>query len=1391
MSLEKAVEASAHTTRGVLLKQPDKHALTNAQYTGKLSLVRRNLFKPDAKPHALLDCVSSKPAVAPTPRGVRTGWITTVLRLATLLTILALPAVGQNIDALDVQLYKGTLCSQGSSGGPSPVSGSPYFFQAVLGPPLASRVSAVTVRTPALVTHSMTLGASMNFVFNNGAASQSALDGNYGNGSYLVQYTGLDDGQVSVSVSLGTDDFPPAPAVANVLAAQSVEGTNDFVVSFAPGTNANDYVQLLVVDSGGNLVFQTQPIYSSAGLSATNSGIVIPADTLSPGAIYTALLQFLRLTTLSQAALPFEQAGFVSETTFTIQTQGASSGYVDALDIQLYKGKTFTQGTNGAPSASTNQPYVFQAILGPTLASQVSAVSVETPALATDPMLLNAGTNFVFTGAANSQSNLDSAYGAGNYIVRYTGLDDGPVSVPLSLSPDDFPPTPAVSNVVAAQSVSATNDFLVAFAPDTNANDYVQLFVLDLTGRPVFQIEPVYYSAGLSATNSGIPIAANTLARGSNYVAVLQFLRLGTLSVAATPFTQVGFFAQTTFSIQTQSTNTGGGPTNAPPAPLAPPIFLGSHLSLTITNGSGSFGSSGTYQLFASPAGSNYVVLGPTGQGLSSGTYSYTATTTNVATLTLEDSRLTGSVSLQIVFQTGGAGSYFITSASGSQSGAFSSVSSSVGSSATVTPAHLFLPAVSNSVFQAYLSGQAGATYKLEASTNLSTWSILSSFTLTDLSTNVSDPSAAPCRFYRARLDSVAYAPASPAGLAFEMSVDAGALPFATNGIFQWAAATNGGGYTIVGQFGATTGGGIYSYSTDGANTALLNYVDSSSSIAYGATLVFTLPASGYFYATNSSGVGFQSGRFTVVPGPALFLGNVGFVADAARGVSGTFRGDGTPLTLSVTDGAGFVWTLAVPRDALLTPATLTMTPFSAINTNQSALPVSSGVQLGPDGMHFAGAVTLMVQAPSPLGPHASLLLGSGDGSGLFLVPTTNSAATYSTTLFHFSSGVVSDPSQDQLAAVAAQAKAAFEAADQAVQAMTRAAVPPPEPPDYEFNCSHSNPAADAAINTYIASLFDKETAANNALLSAGRMATMATGDPYFDATALADAEKLTRTAVFRKIEALLQSWSGTPLKWQAVATTALAQSSADSHMGGAGYQGVYDTLATWLSGNVMERYWNKLRKEHDYTMEKVLVSLDQQDQLLGAPGDPNIVQRLSDAYRFGLTITFQLGGNLQTAAASESAQGNVTLGGTADSIFPLRGTNTVTFTEGSLGGQVSLKLPLSYPQRAFLEIDTCSSLSARLYLGIPAAQLDGTPVVETWLPSVGQSFQEALLEPIFGVAFRGAQLNPPKYGCLYMFPVPLENLQAQPVSLQFNGPSDLLGGVTLSISLTLDHKPQ
>jgi hypothetical protein len=377
------------------------------------------------------------------------------------------------------------------------------------------------------------------------------------------------------------------------------------------------------------------------------------------------------------------------------------------------------------------------------------------------------------------------------------------------------------------------------------------------------------------------------------------------------------------------------------------------------------------------------------------------------------------------VFTSGGAGTFVLTSTSGAQAGVFNS-----GAAYPVPGApDIFLPTVANSQFQAFVSGSPGVAYSVESSSNLLTWTTLTNVTIPNLTTNIVDPGAVAARFYRVKACSNVFAPGAITGLTLCCSINAGAAPFATNGILEFAAGADGSSYQILAGTGATNGSGSYTYTVSGPNTAAISYHDSVSGAVCNEQLFFTSVDAGYFYTTNTAAAGFQSGSFTLETGPALFLGNVHFTPDTARGASVYFPADGTPVSLSVTDAAGYVWSLNFPGDALLEPATLSMTPAAAVDTNQSVLPISSGVQLGPEGIVFCDGVTLTLTAPAALGAYATLMMGAGDGTGLNLVQTATQANTYSTTLFHFSSGWMSDPDASSMQNLIDQAIADYSEA--------------------------------------------------------------------------------------------------------------------------------------------------------------------------------------------------------------------------------------------------------------------------------------------------------------------------------------------------------------------------
>ena len=136
---------------------------------------------------------------------------------------------------------------------------------------------------------------------------------------------------------------------------------------------------------------------------------------------------------------------------------------------------------------------------------------------------------------------------------------------------------------------------------------------------------------------------------------------------------------------------------------------------------------------------------------------------------------------------------------------------------------------------------------------------------------------------------------------------------------------------------------------------------------------------------------------------PITDLGSIKYTLDTARQATATYKNDGNPVTLSVTDAQGYVWTLTIPNGALLWPQKITMTPFASMDVSQSVAKVRSGVMIGPEGLRFTMAVTMTVTPPMA-NPGVGLIFSmQEDGSKVQFAPTTNSGITASAQFFHFS----------------------------------------------------------------------------------------------------------------------------------------------------------------------------------------------------------------------------------------------------------------------------------------------------------------------------------------------------------------------------------------------------
>lgn len=831
---------------------------------------------------------------------------------------------------------------------------------------------------------------------------------------------------------------------------------------------------------------------------------------------------------------------------------------------------------------------------------------------------------------------------------------------------------------------------------------------------------------------------------------------------------------------------------------FAPSVIADSRFNLTITNGAAPFVSTGGYQLFTAPAGTNYAVLGQVGPAFSAGSFTYLKTGAASALLAFPDSQARPGLSLSLAFSSSSAGTFSLTAATGAQYGAFTTTNYS-----SPSPPELFLPDVIQGRFQSWLSGQRGFVYNIQGSSDLALWSSVTNIPLAG-STALLVSSAAPqCQFFRAKTQSAAFAPDSLTNKTLNLAITGGAASETGAGLAQWMADTNGNGCQIFGGPGVTDSSGSYYYAKTGPNSGQLSYLDSLAG-AVNEQLVFTAPASGYFYATNSAG--FETGSFDLADGASLFLGRVGFTPDSARASSFYFPANGQPAALSATNAQGWVWTLSFPADALPLAQQITMTPFAAIDASASVLPISAGVQLEPDGLQFCDAVTLTVAPPQALGLQAALVLANDDGSDLHFVETTNQAASYATTLLHFTSAGITDPSGsawDDYARtnLLPKTQAAYAQAKSDIQGMLTSTNVPPPPPDYAWTCSPTNTAAGAQVAQYVASVFAPQSEAIIRLLSAASElkqldALLNTNvDPGSEPKALARSVIETNeipqvTQLFNRYYRIPDPNNATnnvedPVKFMGVYELAMNVNSQDKLYGGHGNTNWPGSLKTWAKG-MRTAFLTLYKTQHLYQMEEISEQVESfMENILNTGPDQNYDSSLLKASAFKLTvdITFTVSGG--EADDLVEAEGDTTNVSSSVGSTPLQGSGVIHYLSGSSSGDgetVTLVPGQTFtlqPQISFDACDTAQTVS--IILDRFGAD------TENWTDGQYQFGFSGLLQSGCSTVFADHQTSGG-----YTFTVPLQNgnpaAASQTVEEERSTPDGLYDA---KVTFTLLHTPK
>jgi hypothetical protein len=192
--------------------------------------------------------------------------------------------------------------------------------------------NAISVTLPTSVTDALAEDPSSPeaYHFFDTSTNNSAFDAQYPSGDYLFNVQATSSNQ-QVTVTLpSTMPQPPAPHLSNFIAAQSVDPTQPFTLTWDAfnGGTANDFIIVQIETN-----FMTATLGSTGVLSGTATSVVIPAYTLPPSRF------------LSSCYLTFYHYNGVTNSSYATFAYRASS-------TQFFM--STTAGSNTAPLVLTN-----------------------------------------------------------------------------------------------------------------------------------------------------------------------------------------------------------------------------------------------------------------------------------------------------------------------------------------------------------------------------------------------------------------------------------------------------------------------------------------------------------------------------------------------------------------------------------------------------------------------------------------------------------------------------------------------------------------------------------------------------------------------------------------------------------------------------------------------------------------------------------------------------------------------------------------------------------------------------------------------------------------------------------------------------------------------------
>jgi hypothetical protein len=471
------------------------------------------------------------------------------------------------VNGADVWLYKATKgihYQQSASGGPVVLTNNGYVFQANVFLTAPGNATGATIVSQEGTVRTLEFDDDDELEFRNRVNTKSTLETRYPDGNFRFTINTLRDGTRTPTLPLLGNAYPNAPHLHNVAALQAQNANGYIVVMWNPlaGGSANDFIQLRIEDSSGDLVWESDDLGEAGALDGTSTFALIKAGNLKPSLRYEAALLFEKSCgqdTTSYAGA-FGWSTYHTRTEFTLGTTSAAEPNVKTYELR--KGRGFKQTTSAPPVPEAGNEFMFAAEIKANGANRVNSASVTTPAGSTATLAANSDRDeFDFSESASTQSALDEKYPAGTYTLNIQTASDGGRSPALYFAATAYPPAPRV-HFDPTQPVPAQQELRIVWDawPGATANDFIQLRIENSDDDMVFETPDFDDKDALDGRATSATVPANTLIPGKSYKARLSFHRCVAIdsSSYAGALGQALYFTRTKFDIETVAPDVKG-----------------------------------------------------------------------------------------------------------------------------------------------------------------------------------------------------------------------------------------------------------------------------------------------------------------------------------------------------------------------------------------------------------------------------------------------------------------------------------------------------------------------------------------------------------------------------------------------------------------------------------------------------------------------------------------------------------------------------------------------------------------------------------------------------------------------------------------------------------------